>query len=58
MPDEVPDEVPDDNLLDGCELDFTIDSTPDEEVELVTLFAEALDPNNPKTIAEVEAEWA
>lgn len=48
----------DDNLLDGCDEDFTVDPTPDDESDLFVLFAEALDPNNPKTVEDVEAEWA
>ena len=48
----------DDEFLDGCDLDFTVDPTPDDEADLFVLFAEALDPNNPKTIADVEREWA
>ena len=43
--------------VDGCDLDFAVDPTPNDEVDLVTLFAEGLDPNNPKTIEEVRAEW-
>ena len=30
---------PDDDLLDGCELDFTEDPTPDEHVPYAVLFA-------------------
>jgi hypothetical protein len=29
----------------------------DEDLDLIVLFAEALDPNNPKTVEDVEAEW-
>jgi hypothetical protein len=46
---------PDD--LDGCDLDFDENPTPDDAVELYPLFARALDPNDPKTIADVEREW-
>ena len=49
--------APEDEFLDGCDLDFTEDPTPDEESDLFVLFAEALDPNNPKTVAEAKAEW-
>jgi hypothetical protein len=49
--------MPDDDLLDGCDLDFTVDPTPDDEADLFVLFAEALDPNNPKTVEEAKAEW-
>lgn len=48
--------MPDDEL-DGCDLDFTVGPIPDEESDLFVIFAEALDPANPKTIADVEAEW-
>lgn len=51
-------EADDDDFLDGCELDFAADgATTDEEVELLPLFAEALDPNDPKTVEQAEAEW-
>lgn len=57
MPKKKKEKIPEDNILDGCELDFTVDPTPDDEVDLLTLFAEALNPNNPKTVEEAEAEW-
>jgi len=47
----------DDDLLDGCDLDFTEDPTPDDESDLFVLFAEALDPATPKTLQEAEVEW-
>lgn len=47
----------DDDTLDGCDLDFTIDPTPDDEADLFVLFAEALDPASTKSIAEAKAEW-
>lgn len=47
----------DDDFLDGCDLDFTVDPTPDDEADLFVLFAEALDPANPKTVDEAKAEW-
>lgn len=44
--------------LDGCELDFKEgEQTSDEEVDLMPLFAEALDPESPVTIQDVEDEW-
>lgn len=45
------------DLLDGCSLDFTEDPTDDETVELMPLFARALDPDDPATVEEVAAEW-
>lgn len=49
----------DDDLLDHPD-DLLGDEEPisDENVDLFVLFAEALDPNDPKTVADVEAEWA
>lgn len=47
----------DDDFLDGCDIDMSEDNTTDEEVALFPLFAEALDPNNPKTVEEAESEW-
>lgn len=47
----------DDDLLDGCELDFTEDALPEDEAELFVLFAEALDPNTSKTVDEARADW-
>lgn len=47
----------DDDFLDGCDIDMSEDDTSEEEVELMPLFAEALDPENPKTVEEAEAEW-
>jgi hypothetical protein len=49
--------TPDDDQLDGCDLDFAEDPTSDDAVELYPLFARALDPNDPKTVADVEREW-
>ncbi len=43
--------------LDGCDIDFTVEPTPDEEVDLFVLFAEALDPASSVTVQEVEATW-
>ena len=47
----------DDDLIDGCELDFA-EAASDDDPELVALFAEALDPTNPKTIEQVQREWS
>lgn len=47
----------DDARLDGCDLDFTADPTSDDDLDFVVVFAEALDPNSDKTVAEAEAEW-
>lgn len=47
----------DDDLIDGCDIDFTEDPLPDEEVDLFVLFAEALDPNTSSTVEERKAEW-
>jgi len=47
----------DDSFLDGCELDFAEDPTTNVEVELYPLFARALDPNDDKTVEDVEREW-
>ena len=46
-----------DDLVDGCDLDFVPHAIPDSESELFVLFAEGLDPNNPKTCEEVAGEW-
>lgn len=48
----------DDDFLDGCDIDLTEGShLSDEDLELYPLFAEALDPNNPKTVEEAKNEW-
>jgi hypothetical protein len=47
----------DDDLLDGCDVDFETEALPDDEQDLFVLFAEALDPENPKTVEQAEAEW-
>jgi hypothetical protein len=49
--------MPEDEFLDWCDLDFRIDPTPDDEADLFVLFAEALDPNNDKTVEEARREW-
>lgn len=49
----------DDDFLDHPdEIVESDDQVADEDVDLFVLFAEALDPSNPKTIEDVEAEWA
>lgn len=47
----------DDDLLDGCDLDFTEDPLPVDEEDLFVLFAEALDPATDKTVEQARAEW-
>lgn len=49
----------DDNFFDHPD-DIIGDTTPltEEEGELFVLFAEALDPGNPKTVEEAKAEWS
>lgn len=42
---------------DGCDVDMTEDPTPDDQVDLLVLFADALDPDTPGTVKEREAEW-
>ena len=51
--------VNDDDFLDHPD-DILGDEDPvsDDDSDLFVLFAEALDPNDPKTVADVEAEWA
>lgn len=49
--------VEDDDLLDGCDVDFTEDELDPEEQDLFVLFADALDPNTESTIKQREAEW-
>lgn len=48
----------DDDTVDGCDIDFKEDEQADDEtVELMPLFAEAVDPDNPKTVEEAAEEW-
>lgn len=57
----VTEDAPDDDLIDGCEDGGIMAGDPglnEEEAELFPLFAEALDPNSPVTIEEVERQWA
>ncbi len=49
--------IDDDDLLDGCDVDFTEEELPEEESDLFVLFADALDPNTPSTIEQRETEW-
>lgn len=37
--------------------DLSEDALTEEEQDVYALFAEALDPNNPKTVDEAAAEW-
>lgn len=54
MPKEPEDEELD---ADGCDIDFAEHAIPDEDQEVYPLFAEALDPNSPVTVEDVEREW-
>lgn len=47
----------DEDFIDGCDIDFA-EAATDDDPELIALFAEALDPNNPKTIEQVKQEWS
>lgn len=47
----------DNDLVDGCDVDFEAEALPEEEQDLFVLFAEALDPDNPKTVEEAKADW-
>lgn len=49
--------APDDDLLDGCDIDLAEDPLEAGTDELFVLFAEALDPESPVTIADVERVW-
>ncbi len=46
-----------DDFVDGCDLDFRQDVLDDAEADLFVLFADALDPNSPQTVAESAAQW-
>lgn len=49
---------PTDAELDGCDIDLAnLVQTPDDEVELLALFAEALDPKSSITVEQAEADW-
>lgn len=47
--------------LDGCDDEHGLlggePPMPDDHVEVFPLFAEALDPDSPVTVEQVEAEW-
>lgn len=58
MPDFDPDDPEYACHDDGPLLRADDEAVPDEDLELYPLFAEALDPNSPKTVEEAEAEWA
>lgn len=52
----------DDDFLSGCDILAAIPNDSDEYMddeaaELFPLFARALDPNDDKSIEDVEAEW-
>lgn len=49
--------IDDDDLLSGCDLDLSEESTTNEEVTYLPLFAEALDPNSNVTIEDVAEAW-
>lgn len=50
--------MPDEEELDGCQAVLESDeATPDDHVEVMPLFAEALDPDSPVTVEDVVAEW-
>jgi hypothetical protein len=52
-------DVPNDDL-DGCGEHGIMDgqeTLPDDHVEVFPLFAEALDPDSPVTVEQVEREW-
>lgn len=44
----------DDDLLDGCVLDFTVDPSPDDELDLICLFPQGTD--TPK-LERTATEW-
>jgi len=44
--------------VDGCSVVLeSEDVTPDDHVEVMALFAEAVDPHSPVTVEDVVAEW-
>lgn len=45
----------DDDLLDGCDLDFTEAPTGDDDLDAVVLFADVAD--DPAAIERRRAEW-
>jgi hypothetical protein len=42
--------------LDGCDLDFTQDPTPDDELDALVLFAD-VDTSDPDAVAARAREW-
>lgn len=47
----------DDEYLDYCEGGLAENPTPDDELDYIVLFADALDPNTPSIVEEKAAEW-
>lgn len=48
----------DEDALDGCAIDFKeCEQTSNEAVEVMPLFADALDPNTPSTVEEAVEFW-
>jgi hypothetical protein len=47
----------DEDEVDGCDVDMTAEPTPDEELDLLVLFADALDPNTPGDVESRKQEW-
>jgi hypothetical protein len=51
-----------DDDLDGCDDEHgllgEVEPMPDDHVEVFPLFAEALDPESPVTVADVERQWS
>lgn len=43
--------------LDGCDVDLTESPTPDGEVDLLVLFADALDPGAPGDVESRREDW-
>jgi hypothetical protein len=42
--------------LDGCDFDFTVEPTPDDDIDGIVLFAD-LDPQDAEAISRRKAEW-
>lgn len=47
----------DPDLIDSCDADFTVDPTPDDELDFVVLFAD-VDPSDVDALERRAAEWA
>jgi hypothetical protein len=43
--------------LDGCDLDFTENPTPDDEIDALVLFAD-VDTSDPDAVARRAQEWS